>query len=323
MEGDVQRYFEHGLAESTKKTYQAGINKFVNFCAMYNLSNPLPVSQSVLCLFITYLANLGLAYGTIKTYLAAIRYLHISRDLPEPRSIPMPKLSLVERGIRRMKSSELSGRQRLPITPSILRQIRALWSTRAHEFDIVMLWAACCTAFFGFFRMGEITSATTKGQQHDRGVMVDDVAVDNPHNPTMIKIHLRRSKTDQYGKGVDIYMGRTGEELCPVSALLAYLAIRGNVPGPLFRLKDGRFLTKDIFIAEVRAALAVLGLDSSTYAGHSFRIGAATTAAEIGIEDSMIKMLGRWDSSAYQLYVRASRQALASVSQRLVSPQDR
>ena len=80
-----------------------------------------------------------------------------------------------------MKSSELSGRQRLPIIPSILRQIRALWSTRAPEFDIVMLWAACCTAFFGFFRMGEIMSATTKGQQHDRGVMVDDVAVDNPH----------------------------------------------------------------------------------------------------------------------------------------------
>ena len=283
------------------------------------------MSQSVLCLFITYLANLhvGLANGTIRTYLAAIRYLHILRDLPEPRSIPMPKLSLVERGIQRMKSSKLSGQQRLPITPSILRQIRALWSTRAHEFDIVILWAACCTAFFGFFRMGEITSATTRGQQHDRGVMVDNVAVNNPHNPTMVKIHLKCSKTDQYGKGFDIYMGRTGEDLCPVSALLAYLAIRGNVPGLLFLLKDGCFLTKDIFIAEVRAALAALGLDSSTYAGHSFRIGAATTAAEIGIEDSMIKMLGRWNSSAYQLYVRASRQALASVSQRLVSPQDR
>jgi site-specific recombinase XerD len=107
-----------------------------------------------------------------------------------------------------------------------------------------------------------------------------------------------------------------------VSALLAYLGIRGNEPGPLFRLNDGRYLTKEIFIAKVRAALSVLGLDSSTYAGHSFRIGAATTAAEIGIEDSVIKMLGRWDSSAYQLYVRASRQVLASVSRRLASPRD-
>ena len=323
LEKDVQRYFEQGLAESTRKTYQARINKFASFCAMYNLSNPLPVSQSVLCMFITHLANLGLAYGTIKTYLAAIRYLHISRDLPEPKSTPMPKLTLVERGIRRVKSTEVSGRERLPITPQILRQIKALWSKQAHEFDIVMSWAACCTAFFGFFRMGEITSSTTKGQQLDHCVRMGDVAIDNPHNPTTVRIHLRHSKTDQYGKGVDIYLGKTGEELCPVSALLAYLAIRGNEPGPLFRLRDVRYLTKEIFIAQVRAALSVLGLDSSTYAGHSFRIGAATTAAEIGIGDSVIKMLGRWDSSAYQLYVRASRQMLASVSQRLVSPRDK
>jgi hypothetical protein len=51
----------------------------------------------------------------------------------------------------------------------------------------------------------------------------------------------------------------------------------------------------------------------------SFRIGVATTAAEWGIEDSVIKMLGRWESSAYQLYVRASQQALAAISRRLVT----
>ena len=73
-----------------------------------------------------------------------------------------------------------------------------------------------------------------------------------------------------------------------------------------------------VFISKVRSALAVLGYDEAAYAGHSFRIGAATTAAERGIEDSLIKMMGRWESSAYQLYVRASHQSLASMSRRLV-----
>lgn len=114
LERDVQRYFEHGLAASTKRTYQAGI---INFCAMYSISHPLPVSQAVLCLFISHLANLGLANATIKTYLAAIRHLHISMDLPEPRSTPIPELALVERGIRRVKSSERSTRNRLPSLP--------------------------------------------------------------------------------------------------------------------------------------------------------------------------------------------------------------
>ena len=124
---------------------------------------------------------------------------------------------------------------------------------------------------------------------------------------------------DQFGKGVDVFLGKMGTELCPVSALLAYLAMRGKDPGPLFKLMDGRFLTKDVFIAHVRSALSTLGYDSQSYAGHSFRIGATTTAAVKGIEESVIRMLGRWESSAYQLYVRASHQTLASISRKLVN----
>lgn len=36
---------------------------------------------------------------------------------------------------------------------------------------------------------------------------------------------------------------------------------------------------------------------------HSFRIGAATSAAKAGIEDSTIHMLGRWSSSAFLVYI--------------------
>jgi len=82
------------------------------------------------------------------------------------------------------------------------------------------------------------------------------------------------------------------------------MAVRGGEPGPFFRLCDGRWLTKEIFVARIRYALSVLGYDSTSYAGHSFRIGAAMAAAERGIEDSIIKILGRWESSAYQLHVR-------------------
>ena len=118
---------------------------------------------------------------------------------------------------------------------------------------------------------------------------------------------------------MNVYLGRTGADLCPVLALLAYSAVWGKEPGPLFRLQDGRYITKGVVISKVRSALAVLGYDEAAYAGHSFRIGAATTAAEPGTEDSLIKMMGTWESSAYQLYVRASHQSLASMSRRLVA----
>ena len=65
---------------------------------------------------------------------------------------------------------------------------------------------------------------------------------------------------------------------------------------------------------EVRKALVAAGVDQSKYSGHSFRIGAATTAAAAGIADSNIKTLSHWESAAYQLYVRLSREELASIS---------
>ena len=43
------------------------------------------------------------------------------------------------------------------------------------------------------------------------------------------------------------------------------------------------------------------------YSGYSFSIGAATAAAAAGVEDSLIKTLGRWESSIYQTYVRVPR----------------
>ena len=36
------------------------------------------------------------------------------------------------------------------------------------------------------------------------------------------------------------------------------------------------------------------------FSGQCFRIGAATTAAHAGIEDLVVRMLGCWESAAYQ-----------------------
>ena len=125
--------------ETRRQTYESGINKFAHFCNIYHVTNPLPISQSLLCSYISHLANSGLAYGTIKTYLAAVRYLQISNDLLEPQAVPMPKLSLVERGIRHTRSEESSRRSCLPITSTILHQLRSLWSREASDYDVILM----------------------------------------------------------------------------------------------------------------------------------------------------------------------------------------
>ena len=101
--------------------------------------------------------------------------------------------------------------------------------------------------------------------------------------------------------------------------MLKYRLVRGAEEGPLFMFRDGRFLTRQRLVEEVRQVLQKAGMDQSKYCGHSFRIGAATTAAARGVEDSVIKTLGSWKSLAYLQYVPIPRQELAHHSRVLSS----
>ena len=80
-------------------------------------------------------------------------------------------------------------------------------------------------------------------------------------------------------------------------------------------------MTREVFVAKVREALSEVGFDPLKFAGHSFRIGAASTAASRGVEDSLIKTLGRWQSSAFLLYVHIPRERLAGLSTILADKQ--
>ncbi len=301
MEAAVQYYFERGLAPSTRKAYGTGIRKFIHFCTLFHVCNPLPVSPQLLCYYSAYLATLGLAPSTIKSYLAAVRHLQIAEGFPEPgQYASLAKLRLVATGIQ--KEASRPPHIRLPA-----------------DQDTIMLWAACCIAFFGFFRIGELTTPSDNSFDPRVHLSFGELAIVNPQNPSAVRIHLKQSKTDQLRKGIDVFVGRTNDDLCPVAAMLAYVAVRGGGPGPLFRFRNGKPLTRDRFVTRVRQALQSLGLAGRDYSGHSFRIGAATTAAARGIPNSTIQRLGRWRSNAFLGYIQTPPVSLAPMSQTLAS----
>ena len=176
--------------------------------------------------------------------------------------------------------------------------------------------------FFGFLRAGEVVVPSDKGFDAAVHLTYADVRTDNYESPKLLEIKIKASKTDPFRKGVTVYIGRTGEKLCPVAATLSYMVMRGPGEGPLFTFSDGKFLTRERFVSSVRGALTKAGINPSDYAGHSFRIGAATTAAQKGVQDSLIKTLGRWESSAYTVYIRTPRDALCKVAKTLVGNQE-
>ena len=311
----MERYFRSALAPSSQRTYVSAQTRYLQFCSSFSLS-PLPVNELQLCQFAAHLANEQLSHTTIKSYLSAVRHLQIASNLADPHISDMPKLEGVMKGIKSGQAkTKQNQRTRLPITPKILLQMCNSWEQQVNSNrDNTMLWAAATLCFFGFLRSGEATVPSDGAFDSKAHMTYEDVSVDNIGDPQTIKVRLKASKTDPFRKGVDIVIGRTQNKLCPVTAMLAYLVMRGPKPGFLFQFSDGRLLTKSRFVEAVRQVLSTIGLNPLHYAGHSFRIGAATAASTCGLNDSTIQMLGRWSSSAYLSYIRTPRDNLASFS---------
>ena len=250
-------FFARGISSATITAYRSGQRRYLNFCTQFNLQ-PIPLQEGTLCRFVAYLACSSLSYQSIRLYLSAIRFLQISYGFPDLSLSSVPHLEYVLKGIRRGLPAH-SRPKRLPITPYILRIIHKVWSQDPVDHDKVMLWAACCLAFFGFLRCGEFTCPCL-GAYSPTMLYPTDIRVDSHVNPQCLAVHLRQSKTDPFGAGVTLYLGRTGEVLCPVTSVLAYLAIRQATPGPLFIFRDGTPLSRTHFVAAVQQVLQVAGL---------------------------------------------------------------
>ena len=128
-------------------------------------------------------------------------------------------------------------RTRLPITKDIMRLLKRSWEAWGIHFTTVMLWAVACTCFFGFLRSGEATLPAASAYDPGAHLSISDVSVNSPTSPTKICVRIKASKTDPFRQGVTICLGKTGQEMCPVMALLSYHCTEGSVTSPAFSLR--------------------------------------------------------------------------------------
>ncbi len=148
----------------------------------------------------------------------------------------MAQLKQVLRGIKSVQAKEgqNSTRIRLPITSNMLHRMRKVWDRESHKFDHIMLWAARTLCYFGFFpSRRDYISIRCMLDPHTH-LSFSDLAADSASPSTMMRIRLKTSKTDPFRRGIDVFIGRTGNVLCPVTAMLAYLAVRGGQRGRCF-----------------------------------------------------------------------------------------
>ena len=73
---------------------------------------------------------------------------------------------------------------------------------------------------------------------------------------------------------------------------------------PLFSSACGQPVGRHWFMRQISTLLAATGYETSQYSSHSFRKGGAVSLQRSGVEDSVIRNLGRWRSDAFYLYLR-------------------
>ncbi|CAF4192315.1 unnamed protein product, partial [Rotaria sordida] len=246
----------------------------------------------------------NIRYSTIRSYLAAIRFYRLRAGFSDPfidmYGYRIPQIEMILKGARRLDSLPI--KQCKPITIDILNKlIRVLQCGIFNPYIDTLMQAALTTAFWGFFRSGELFPDKFCPRLH---VTQADIQYDM----NFIIIKLKSSKTDIERKGVNVRLFRNGSINCAVHALNCFTVLRNsnNYDSPFFLLPNGHAFTRRAFIFNLRHLLLQLGYEASAYSGHSLRVGAATSAAAAGVPDHLIQTLGRWSSLSYLRYIRVS-----------------
>ena len=86
---------------------QVGSKAILQVLRTYNITNPLPLSEKLLCYFSKYLAEQKLITPTIEVYLAAARSMPVSLGFPNLcDTFSVLLLKRVQSGIKRLQANK-------------------------------------------------------------------------------------------------------------------------------------------------------------------------------------------------------------------------
>ncbi|XP_045196975.2 uncharacterized protein LOC128549722 isoform X2 [Mercenaria mercenaria] len=301
LTAQAKSILSHAISERTKKLYLLYWKRYVSFCEDNNTLHHLPVSVSNLLNFLASLIYKGYKNNTVAAHSSALAYINKAFGYDDFSGSFLVKQFF--KGAKDFRDSEI-GDSRLPITYEILRQlVTALPKVIPNLYARVAFATMCILAFHGFLRIGEI--CVKPGKIEDSVLQFSDVKLVDIDGITVgVELRLRKFKHSKQAVTLFLPVYKRKSCVCPVAATQLYLSVAKHVTGPFFQLESGTAITYRFFNDYLKAAIGFIGLETSKYKAHSFRIGAATHCAIQGFHEDAIKRMGRWKSSALQNYVR-------------------
>ena len=289
----ARAYAEASRSPATHRAYRAAWRAFSLWCSGRG-ARLLPASPHLTAAYAAHLAQLGRRPSTVEQALAAISVAHQAAGHLSPTRDT--RVRAVLSGIRRAHGAGGPGsRGKAALETPALRE--ALAAIPEDTFRGLRDRAMLLLGFAGGLRRSELASLDLEDLE-----MV----------PEGLQVRLRRSKTDQEGRGrlLGIPYG-LHPETCPVRAIQAWTLAAGAAEGPLFRTVDraGRILPRrcsDRAVARaVQRAVRVSGGDPTRVGAHSLRSGFVTSAARAGAPTWAIQLqTGHRSLAQLHQYVR-------------------
>lgn len=251
-------------ADATRRAYGNDWRMFEGYCEGRG-AVALPAAPETVAAFLAWEDGRGSRPSTIGRRVAAVLYAHKLAGLASPTDDE--RVKAVIRGIRRKQG----------VAPA-----------KKAPADYVTVLAMCANVGGGLAPLRDralLLLGFSIAARRSELVALD--VADIVKNERGLMVRIRRSKTDQEGRGATVAVP-FGAIACPVTALRAWLDAAGITDGPIFRpvLKGGTVATTRLTDRSVANIVKVhaerLGLDPKTFSGHSLRAGFATSAAARG-----------------------------------------
>ena len=187
--------------------YKAGWHRYLTFCQKFALPCT-PITQEKATLLAAFLGAEGLAFSTVDSYLAALCHCQL---MANPSSLaPLfhtPFMKVLLRGIKRLQAEYGQRLTRLPIAVTVMHRIKTALARNPQSYHSVLVWAACCTGFFGFLRCSEFL--VPDGTKFDPSLHLSIADLEFVRAPEQDTFHIKTCKMDQFRSGATVALGST------------------------------------------------------------------------------------------------------------------
>ena len=252
---------------------------------------PMPAKPETILAYLKAIEEHGqISVSTVSVKLAAIQHAHHTANLISP--LADPRVQEVWAGFRR-EHAVPSKRCLALTTAQIKKMLEECPPDVGGDRDAALLLVGFC----GGLRRSELAALNVEDiRWMDKGAVLT----------------LRRTKTDQEGRGRVVAIPYLTPASCPARHLKAYLKRAEFTSGAVFRpvTRSGKTwksdrLHPDSICRIVKRYATYAGLDGANYSGHSLRAGFVTSARANGADVVEIaQSTGHQDMSTLRAYIR-------------------